>query len=221
MSKEKKQIRSWCYSSIKKFWLSYQWKPAWDCMLLFITHFTCCTHDIVCLVGHHLTCDCVTPKNCFSSSWIPNSRIQMLEMASLLSLVMVDLPPQKKGILMAVWAVSFTAPPTYCLFQPSNLPLMTLFHTLLSSCWLFQYQIACAGGFPIGMVYCSYYSFSKCTEVKLSCVCLPDLANSHVPASKLCHGQASHMTGQYSDSSFSLFITLTFSLSVFSLTQEH
>ena len=28
---------------------------------------------------------------------------------------------------------------------------------------------------------------------------LPNLASLHVPASKLCDGQASHMTGQYSD----------------------
>ena len=42
--------------------------------------------------------------------------------------------------------------------------------------------------------------FSKCTEVKLFIyVCLPDLASSHVPASKLCDRQASHVTGQYSD----------------------
>ena len=42
--------------------------------------------------------------------------------------------------------------------------------------------------------------FSKCTEVKLFIyVRLPDLASSHVPASKLRDGQASHVTGQYSD----------------------
>ena len=42
--------------------------------------------------------------------------------------------------------------------------------------------------------------FSKCTEVKLFIyVRLPDLASSHVPASKLCDGQASHVTCQYSD----------------------
>ena len=39
--------------------------------------------------------------------------------------------------------------------------------------------------------------------MKLSiCVHLPDLASLHVLASRLCDGQASHVTGQYSDTCF-------------------
>ena len=79
-------------------------------------------------------------------------------------------------------------------------------------CWLVRYQIACAGSFPIGVIYCSCYFLSKCTGVKLSiCVRLPDLASSHVPASKPCDRQASHVTVQYSDM-LSYFTQLTLNL---------
>jgi hypothetical protein len=57
----------------------------------------------------------------------------------------------------------------------------------------------CGGSNQGGILFFLFFLF-KCTEVKLFiCVRLPDLASSRVPASELCDGQASHVTGQYSD----------------------